>query len=35
MTIGTKIRNLRVDRGWSQGEFSVKLGIGQTTLGSI
>ena len=35
MTIGTKIRNLRDDKGMSQVELSVKLGIAQRTLGCI
>ena len=35
MTIGTKIRNLRDEKGWSQSDLAFKIGIGQTTLGSI
>ncbi len=35
MTIGTKIKLLRDKKRMSQGELALKLGIGQTTLGSI
>jgi transcriptional regulator with XRE-family HTH domain len=35
MTIGTKIKNLRDSKKMSQVELAMKLGIGQTTLGSI
>lgn len=35
MTIGTKIKQLRDKKKMSQGELALKLGIGQTTLGSI
>ncbi len=35
ITIGTKIKNLRDSKKMSQVELAMKLGIGQTTLGSI
>ncbi len=35
MTIGTKIKNLRDLKKMSQVELAMKLGIGQTTLGTI
>lgn len=35
MNIGTKIKNLRDSKKMSQVELAMKLGIGQTTLGTI
>lgn len=35
MTIGTKIKQLRERKNISQRDLAIKLGIGQTTLGTI
>ena len=35
MTIGTKIRKLRIQNKWSQEELAFKLNVGQTTISNF